>query len=313
MLPGRGDLLQPFEHGRFVLRGRADRRGARGGCSRRASSGRSRRATTRRSRPGTGSCSPRWPRPAGGSSGTTSSTRPRGWPSSCSGRSPTASACTAPSVPGAPRAPATSRTTPTSRTACTSCTSRRATSAGCEEARRLALLAVELFADDERGGFFLTPSDAEQLVVRKKELDDHPTPSGNSMLAFVLLRLARIYGDDELERRAVSVLPTALPGLPARALRRRPCAVRARPVLLTAAGDRDRRRPAGRGRRAPRSGRSSRTRSSPSARPRTCRCWRGRTRWTAARPSTCASASRARRRSRTGLLSARRTRALGPR
>jgi uncharacterized protein len=74
-----------------------------------------------------------------------------------------------------------------------------------EEARRLALLAVELFSDGERGGFFLTPSDGEQLVVRKKELDDHPTPSGNSMLAYVLLRLARIYGDEELERRAVSV------------------------------------------------------------------------------------------------------------
>ena len=42
-------------------------------------------------------------------------------------------------------------------------------------------------------------------MVRKKELDDHPTPSGNSMMAYVLLRLARIYGDDELERRAVSV------------------------------------------------------------------------------------------------------------
>src|SRR5262249_2218753 len=37
------------------------------------------------------------------------------------------------------------------------------------------------------------------------ELDDNPTPSGNSMLAYVLLRLARIYGDDELERRAVGV------------------------------------------------------------------------------------------------------------
>jgi uncharacterized protein YyaL (SSP411 family) len=73
------------------------------------------------------------------------------------------------------------------------------------EARRLALFAVELFADDDRGGFFLTPADAEQLVVRKKELDDHPTPSGNAMMAYVLLRLARIYGDDELERRAVSV------------------------------------------------------------------------------------------------------------
>ena len=44
-----------------------------------------------------------------------------------------------------------------------------------EESRRLALVGVELFRDDERGGFFLTPSDGEQLVVRKKDFDDHPT------------------------------------------------------------------------------------------------------------------------------------------
>jgi uncharacterized protein YyaL (SSP411 family) len=74
------------------------------------------------------------------------------------------------------------------------------------ESRRLALLAVELFADDERGGFFLTPADGEALVARQKGFDDNPTPSGNAMLAFVLLRLARIWGDDELERRAVGVL-----------------------------------------------------------------------------------------------------------
>ncbi|HEY3182341.1 MAG TPA: thioredoxin domain-containing protein, partial [Gaiellaceae bacterium] len=74
-----------------------------------------------------------------------------------------------------------------------------------EEAHRLARLAVELFADDENGGFFHTPRGGEELVARKKDFDDHPTPSGNSMLAYVLLRLARIYGDDELERRAVSV------------------------------------------------------------------------------------------------------------
>jgi uncharacterized protein YyaL (SSP411 family) len=64
---------------------------------------------------------------------------------------------------------------------------------------------VELFADDERGGFFLSPADGEELVARKKDLEDHPTPSGNSMLASVLLRLSRIYGDDELDRRAVGV------------------------------------------------------------------------------------------------------------
>ena len=74
------------------------------------------------------------------------------------------------------------------------------------EAHRLAILAVDLFADDEAGGFFQTPRDGEQLVARKKELDDHPTPSGNAMLAYVLLRLARIWGDDDLERRGASVL-----------------------------------------------------------------------------------------------------------
>ena len=74
-----------------------------------------------------------------------------------------------------------------------------------EESRRLALLAIELFADEDRGGFYLASLDGEQLVSRTKEFDDHPTPSGNSMLAYVLLRLGRIWGDEELERRAVGV------------------------------------------------------------------------------------------------------------
>jgi uncharacterized protein YyaL (SSP411 family) len=74
------------------------------------------------------------------------------------------------------------------------------------EARRVALSAVDRFGDPERGGFFLTPADGEQLVARQKAFDDNPTPAGSSMLAFVLLRLARIWGDDELERQAVGAL-----------------------------------------------------------------------------------------------------------
>jgi uncharacterized protein YyaL (SSP411 family) len=73
------------------------------------------------------------------------------------------------------------------------------------EAHRLALLAIDLFADPG-GGFFQTPVDGEQLVARKKELDDHPTPSGNAMLAYVLLRLGRIWAEDRLEQHGVSVL-----------------------------------------------------------------------------------------------------------
>jgi uncharacterized protein len=81
------------------------------------------------------------------------------------------------------------------------------------EARRLALLAIELFEDAEHGGFFLSAADGDERVPRTKELQDTPIPSGNSMLALVLLRLARLWGDDELERRAVSVFRLVEPAL----------------------------------------------------------------------------------------------------
>jgi len=81
------------------------------------------------------------------------------------------------------------------------------------EARRLALLAVELFADEEHGGFFLSPADGDERVPRTKDLQDTPIPSGNSMLAWVLLRLSRIWGDDDLERRAVAVFRLVEPTL----------------------------------------------------------------------------------------------------
>ena len=74
------------------------------------------------------------------------------------------------------------------------------------EARRIADLAVELFADEERGGFFLAPRDGEELALRSKDLDDEPTPSGNSMLASVLIRLGRLWGDEELVERGTGVL-----------------------------------------------------------------------------------------------------------
>ena len=52
------------------------------------------------------------------------------------------------------------------------------------------------------------------MVARQKDLDDNPSPSGNSMLAYVLLRLGRVWGDDELERRAAGVLRLVRDTLP---------------------------------------------------------------------------------------------------
>ena len=75
-----------------------------------------------------------------------------------------------------------------------------------EEAVTLADELLRLFHDDERGGFFQTGSDAEELVLRPKELYDNATPSGNSVAAETLLRLASFTGDAEFERAGLSAL-----------------------------------------------------------------------------------------------------------
>jgi uncharacterized protein len=74
------------------------------------------------------------------------------------------------------------------------------------EARGLADTIVERFADDENGGFFETSVDHEQLLARRKDLEDHPIPSGNASAAYGLLRLSALTGEAEYEERAVGVL-----------------------------------------------------------------------------------------------------------
>ncbi|MDX6552766.1 MAG: uncharacterized protein QOH74_1254, partial [Gaiellales bacterium] len=80
-----------------------------------------------------------------------------------------------------------------------------------EQAERLAELTVEHYRDRERGGFFYTADDGEQLIARHKELDDNPTPAGQSLIATALLRLARLRGDDGMEELATGVLRLAAP------------------------------------------------------------------------------------------------------
>ncbi|MEK6228994.1 MAG: thioredoxin domain-containing protein [Actinomycetota bacterium] len=70
----------------------------------------------------------------------------------------------------------------------------------------LADTMIERFADDENGGFFETSSDHERLVARRKDLEDHPIPSGNASAAYGLLRLAALTGEHGYESRAVGVL-----------------------------------------------------------------------------------------------------------
>jgi uncharacterized protein YyaL (SSP411 family) len=79
------------------------------------------------------------------------------------------------------------------------------------EAVALAGQLETRFADPERGGFFTTAVDHEQLLVRRKDLEDSPTPSGSSSAAYGLLRLAALSGEASYERAAVGVLRLMMP------------------------------------------------------------------------------------------------------
>jgi hypothetical protein len=74
-----------------------------------------------------------------------------------------------------------------------------------EEARFLADKMNEEFWDEQEGGYFYTGQSHEELIVRSKDFMDNATPSGNSVAADVLLRLATLTGNDDYSRRAVTI------------------------------------------------------------------------------------------------------------
>ena len=61
---------------------------------------------------------------------------------------------------------------------------------------------LELFEDSEEGGYFMTASDGELLIARLKETYDGAIPSGNSVAAMVLQRLAHLTGEGKWQEAA---------------------------------------------------------------------------------------------------------------
>jgi uncharacterized protein YyaL (SSP411 family) len=80
-----------------------------------------------------------------------------------------------------------------------------------DAARETADAMIERFADDENGGFFTTSNDHEELIARRKDVGDHPIPSGNSSAAYGLLRLAALTGDHRYEERAIGTIRLFVP------------------------------------------------------------------------------------------------------
>jgi uncharacterized protein YyaL (SSP411 family) len=74
-----------------------------------------------------------------------------------------------------------------------------------EEAMGLTGEFVKYYWDDEGGGFYFTPTYGERILVRLKEVKDDPVPSANSAAMLDLLRLSRLTGRPEFEKRAAEL------------------------------------------------------------------------------------------------------------
>jgi uncharacterized protein YyaL (SSP411 family) len=74
------------------------------------------------------------------------------------------------------------------------------------EALTLTDRMIDEFWDETNGGFYFTGNSHETLIVRSKDYFDNATPSGNSVAAIVLLRLAILNGRDDYRNVATAVL-----------------------------------------------------------------------------------------------------------
>jgi hypothetical protein len=86
------------------------------------------------------------------------------------------------------------------------------------EARAAADALIDLFWDNQGGGFFTAGNDAEQLIARMKDIHDGAVPSANATAALALARLGELTGVrryQEVARRTVEALGPALAVSPA--------------------------------------------------------------------------------------------------
>lgn len=86
------------------------------------------------------------------------------------------------------------------------------------EAIAIAGMMEEFFGDEAEGGFYLYASDSEQLISRPKEVYDGAIPSGNSVAAYVIGKLAKLTGESRWQKlwdRQISFLMSRIGDYPA--------------------------------------------------------------------------------------------------
>ncbi len=77
------------------------------------------------------------------------------------------------------------------------------------EAIRLTEAMIELFATDDRSGFYATGHDTAELIARPINLMDNPTPSDNSLAAEALAIRVALTGESDLESHVAGVIEAA--------------------------------------------------------------------------------------------------------
>ena len=71
-----------------------------------------------------------------------------------------------------------------------------------ERAKHYCRKAQELFEDQRKGGFFLYGKENERLIAATKETYDGAIPSGNSVMAYNLVKLWQITGEEHWREQA---------------------------------------------------------------------------------------------------------------
>jgi uncharacterized protein len=73
-----------------------------------------------------------------------------------------------------------------------------------EKAREIADYVIENFEDKDNGMFFFSHQLQRDIIVRKKEIYDGATPSGNAIMVLNLLKLSIIFDIPEWKNKAIS-------------------------------------------------------------------------------------------------------------
>ena len=69
-----------------------------------------------------------------------------------------------------------------------------------EKAKQFCEKTIAEFWDEEKGGFFLYGKENEQLIMQPKETYDGAVPSGNSVMAYNLVQLSLLEGEEMYEK-----------------------------------------------------------------------------------------------------------------